>query len=245
MADRVVYLVSSVPRKAAETNLEFVDDVMLGQLLSEGWETSTTLPDRVLRVGGKSIKATMMVLKGAADNRGLSVRENGHERRSGGTMVTVTDDFGGSQQMDPARALVRVMDKMERALLNMGDTGHLGGARNHNMPGLQIVSGEMTQKAFDVGLLANRRGEKVSDCPFPKGSEAAQKWLQGFRLGDKNNANPQKADKVAIEEAYRVGVQAAKDFGEDDEVTCPYPAGSPLRPHWVDGFKQGGGRVEA
>ncbi len=241
MPDRVVYLVATVPRKAAESELEFVDDAGLGQLLADGWETSTTLPDRTLRVGGKSIKATMMVLKKAADNRGLVTSEEPRNRRAGGTMVTVTDDFGGNRQMDAGHALVRVMDKMERALLNMGDSGHLGGARNHNMPGLQIVSGEMVQKAFDIGLMAFRRGESESANPWP-GTEAGQSWLRGFRLGEKNP--PQDIDKVSEEECYQVGFRTAKDFGTDDEVACPFPAGSPKRVHWLRGFKAGGGRVE-
>ncbi len=243
MPDRVVYLVSTLPRKASESQLEFVDDSGLGQLLSDGWETSTTLPERTLKVAGKSIKATMMVLKRAAENRGMTMRDDQpHERRAGGTMVTLTDDFGDPQQMNPGHALVQVMDKMSRALANLGDTGHLGGARNHNMPGLQIVSGEMVQKAFDCGLMAYRRGESVDSCPFPPKSEARQTWLRGFRLGEKNP--PQEIDATSQEECYQAGFSTAKEFGADDEVTCPFPAGSFKRTHWLRGFKAGGGRVE-
>ncbi len=242
MPDRVVYLVSAMPKKSASSSLEFVDDEELGILLSQGWEVSTTIPDRLVKVAGKSVKATMMVLKSAGENRGLVMRdEPTRARRAGGTMVTVTDDFGGRQQMEPGHALVRVIDKMERALLNMGDPGHLGGARNHNMPGLQIVSGEIVQKAFDVGLMAARRGESEDANPWP-GTEAGQNWLKGFRLGQRDA--PQKADPIAAEEAYQVGLRTTKDFGPNDVVTCPYPPSSPLREHWIRGFRDGGGRVE-
>ncbi len=243
MPDRIIYLVGVLPKKASESSLEFVDDDMLGQLLSEGWEIGTTLPDRVVKAGGKSVKATMMVLKRAADNRGMVLRDEPmQERRAGGTMMTIHDEFGNQHHVEPARALAQVMTKMERALANLGDAGHLGGARNHSMPGLQIISGEMISKAWDVGFMAARRDEPVESNPFPPGSEVAQRWLRGYRAAGK--ALDQDLDSVAIKEAYQSGLTTAKEFGQEDEVTCPYPSGSPQRQHWLKGFRDGGGRVE-
>ena len=47
----------------------------------------------------------------------------------------------------------------------------------------------------------------------------------------------------AQQEAYNDGLGTARSLGRDDSAHCPYPRGSPLRPHWLDGFKAGGGRV--
>jgi ribosome modulation factor len=246
VADKIVYLVSSITEAMRnEPGLAFVDDADLSGWVSAGWEVVNTIP-REVQAGKRKVKATMIVLRRAGDNRGVSTVDRGHRHddldRPGNAMVTVTDDFGRQSQITPASMMIRTLEKMSTSLANLGDTGHLGGARNHNIPGLQIISSEVVQKAFDVGLLAQRRGEQPDACPFPSGSEAAMQWLRGYRTGE--GAPAQKATQDALDEAYRVGHSTAKLHAEHDVVTCPYPAGSPLRPAWVKGFTEAGGRVE-
>jgi ribosome modulation factor len=232
VADKIVYLVSVVTEAMrAEPGLAFVDDADLSGWASSGWEIVNTIAREVV-VSKRKVKATMVVMRRAADNRGMSTVDPGQRHddqdRPGTSLVTVTDDFGRQSQITPAHMLTRTLDKMERALSNLGDPGHLGGARNHNIPGLQIISSELVQKAFDVGLLAQKRGEQADDCPFPRGTHAAEQWLRGYRTG----------------ESYRAGKSTAELHAENDVVTCPYPPGSPLRPAWIKGFTEAGGRVE-
>lgn len=238
MADRIIYLVAKVTAAMQGGDLEFVDDARLGVLLSHGWETSTTLPDRKVTSGGKSFMATMIVLKNAADNRGVAVR--GQDRHGGKELVDTTDEFGNTQRVEPGKMLVRVMERLSNGLANLGDSGHLGSARNHSMPGLTIISGETVQKAWDCGALAARRGEPASACPFPVPSHAASQWLSGYRGGN----SAQSVTNGAADSAFRSGEASARQYAEDDEVSCPFPPGSPLRESWLRGFRNGGGRVE-
>jgi hypothetical protein len=244
VADKIVYLVSAITEAMrSEPGLAFVDDADLSGWASAGWEMVNTIPREVV-VGKRKVKATMIVMRRAVDNRGVSTtdRPGRGDDHPGSGMITVTDDFGRETQTSPAAMMVRTMDRMERALTNLGDPGHLGGARNHNIPGLRIISSEIVQKAFDVGLLAQRRGESATACIFPSGTEAAVQWLRGYRTGE--GAPVQEANQSSLDEAYRVGHETAKLHAIDDVVSCPYPAGSPLRPAWLKGFTDAGGRVE-
>lgn len=250
MADRIVYLVDTLTRDMEASELAFVDDTRLGAILAQGYEVTSTLPDRKVEAGRKKVKATMMVLRPSAENRGVSVAQpSGRfepDRRGdlGGGAISVTDAFGSKREVSLSRHLTETLDRMSQALIGLGDAGHLGGNRTQSFPGVTVISGEVVAKAYDVGVGAAMRGAPVESCPFPSMSEAQQQWLRGYRMGQAQAKNMPGADPVALGEARDAGRATARQFGQDDEVSCPYPPGSPLREAWMDGFREGGGRVE-
>ena len=249
MADRIVYLVDQLPRNlAADEPLEFVDDVRLTELTAgEGYEVVNTLPERKIRTAaGKTVKASMMILRPGAENRGVSVAgrrgddEDPPQRNRG--MVTVVDGYGRQIQMSPGQAMVH---EMSRGLARLGAAGHLGPTGDHNMPGLTVISGELVAKAWDSGALAAARGEPKSANPFPGGSEAHTLWLQGWtKITNEGHGQAAAVSPEALQRAEEEGYTLAQSLGKDDVVHCPYPRGTQQRERWLEGFKRGGGRVE-
>lgn len=245
MPDRVVYLVEEVTAAHKEAVLEFVDAEGLGELIAKGYETSTTLENQKVKVGGKPIKATMMILKQAAENRGVSVLDRHQERGdSGGQMISAEDGFGGTRQVSVAQAMVEATRALARATEDQGrHVGHLGAPSRVKIPGLTVISGEIISQAFDMGMLAGARGETQSACPFPLGSEAATKWLQGHKKGMERHSTMPAAMEIAraTEEGYNMAMSVDKDA----VVHCPYAGSHPmLKQAWMNGFKSGGGTVE-
>lgn len=236
MADRIVYLVTRVTKSMQQAGLEFVDDAGLARLLAQGFEVSSTLPDRKVRVDGKSVIATMMVLKPAIENRGVAL-SSGRE-----SQVKVQDDFGNDQSIDPQGLIVQTMQRLERGLATLGGASHLGGGSDRILPGMRIISAERVGQARDLGANAAMLGHPVESCPFPPGSEPAQLWLAGYRNAQRGAA--QHVSEYDTERAYEQGRQAALMHGPNDVVSCPYPASNVLRQAWVSGFRAGGGRVE-
>jgi ribosome modulation factor len=243
MTDRIVYLVPKVIQGMSGSDLEFVDDVELSNLLAAGWEVSTTMADRKVVVGKKVLKADLIVLKSSESNRGLSIADHSQQRGRGGD-VMVRDDFGGQQRFSTEQALANVLSDVKQALNRSGESSHLGSQQNHNLPGLTIISGQMISKAFDVGGLAANRGESADSCPFPPHTEAGQQWLAGYRNREGNRKAPAAISSLAAADAMRAGAHAALQYGAEDQVYCPYPQGSLLRDHWIAGFRASGGRVE-
>ncbi len=239
MADRTVYLVEKLPRDHEDSGLHFVDDAGLSALMADGYEVTATLPERKVQASGRSVKASMLVLRPAGENRGVSRREpDPDDAPRNGRSVTVRDGFGQERSLTPAAA---AMHEMVQALSRVGAVGHLGAAQNHSMPGLTIISGEMTGKAFDLGLLAGMRGEGKHASPFPPGSEAGTLWLQGwYKAGQ---AARQQVEPSALNQADSDGYALAQSLGDDDQVSCPY-SHPQLKAAWCDGFKRGGGRIE-
>lgn len=225
MADKIVYLVTKVTDRMRETNLSWVDDEMLSALMSEGYEQVSTM---VRKVAG--VKATMIVLRPSGENRGMVRAQES---------VHISDGFG-TREVSAPQAFANMHRELSLALQGMGDSGHLGGARNHSMPGMTIVSGELVGKAYDAGQIAANRGACPGSCPFPPGTAPYTKWMQGFRAAA---APPVAVSQQAQEQAYLDGLNTAQSLGRDDAAHCPYPRMSPLREHWLRGFKAAGGRV--
>lgn len=244
MADQSVYLVSKVTAAMRESSLSFVDDEGLSALLGDGWEVTTNM-QREVSVAGKRVKATMMILKQAADNRGVSVRGRDRDdldRPAGGTMISMDDGFGNSKDVPVMHALGRVLQSVERGLARSGEAGHLGASVDHSLPGMTIIPSSVISKAYDIGMNAAMTGKTEAACPFPSGSHPHSQWMKGFRKGLGTAGAPASPEEASG--ARQAGVVCAREHGPDDEVSCPYPAGSPLRRHWVEGFRSAGGRVE-
>ncbi len=242
MADRIVYLVNDITKQHTTAAVAFVDDAGLSQLLGEGFEITTTLPDRKVKAGTKTVVATMLVLRPSGENRGITTREEGYHRdKEGRNLITVNDDYGVPRQMSPTQATMR---EMTRALGRIGDAGHLGSARDHNMPGLTIISGELIGKAFDAGTIAASRGDREDANPFPPSTAPHTRWIEGFRKYYAQMETKPVAGSVALEEAHAEGYGIAQSLGQEDVAHCPYLRGNPLREAWLTGFTQGGGRVE-
>lgn len=243
MADRIVYLVDELTKHHTTAALAFVDDAGLNQLLGDGFEITSTLPDRKVKAGTKTVKATMMVLRPSAENRAVSAPDSPYHRDSEGrNLVTVNDDYGMPRQMTPAQATMR---EMTRALGRLGDVGHLGSARDHSMPGMTIISGELVGKAFDAGTVAASQGHPDTANPFPAGSAPHTRWLEGYRKYEASKLTTPEAGEVALANAFAEGKGIAQTLGPDDVAHCPYFPGNPLHAAWVDGFRSGGGRIQA
>lgn len=241
VGDRIVYLVEKLPRNHGDSGLEFVDDARLGELMGDGFEVTSTMPDRKVQANGKTVKAAMLVLRPSGENRGVSIRDRRDGRdaeHEGKNLVTVRDGFGQARSLTPAQA---TLHEVTRALARLGAPGHLGPAGDHNMPGLTIISGEMVGKAFDLGMGAAMRGDQKSANQFPPGTEAHTLWLQGWHKGKK--ADSVQIDGAALTRAEEEGYALAQSLAEDDVAHCPY-SNKALKSAWMDGFKRGGGRIE-
>ena len=247
MPDQNVYLVEKIsPAMIEDKRYIFVDDATLGEMMAAGWELSSTMKDRKLTVGGTKVVADMLILKQAAENRGVSVAEPRHVQsatnRDAGTGMTVTDEYGRIRQLSIPQAMVEALQNIGRGMTDMGQhPGHLGAPGRHNMPGMQVISGEMISKAYDMGLLAGASGQPKESNPFPAGSPPYTKWLQGFAKAP--SVATQKLTQDQLDEADELGYKLAKELGSDDIVHCPHshPA---LKAAWLRGFTRGGGRIE-
>ena len=231
MASKMVYLVSKVTAAMREFEVPCVDDKGLNALMAdENLEVQSTLPSKKVSFGGKPTKVTPMMLRTTQDHQGLTVAG----QQASSDLSSLEDGPGGQG------GLKALITGLSAAIQRSNDPCHLGGARDHSMPGLTIISGEVISKAYDAGMLAQRRGEGKASCPFPSGSEAAVKWRQGWEAGSRTPEVPAtKAELARIEEdAYNL----AKSLGRDDEVSPQYPAGSQRRKAWEAGFIRGGGR---
>lgn len=229
MADRIVYLVNKITNKL-NPNLEWVDDASLSALMAQGFEQVSAMERKV-----GSTKTVMIVLRPSDENRGMTRREPELEN------MDLPDQFGNSRQVSIMQAVAQTNRDIALAIQGMGAAGHLGGARNHSMPGVSIISGELVGKAFDLGQTAAKRGLPEGECPFPVNSAPFVKWMQGYRSA--TGSGGVEVSARAREDAFMNGLNTARSLGQSDRVTCPFPPGSPLRDYWLEGFTRGGGRI--
>lgn len=239
MADRIVYLVTKQTKVTKDSDLEYVTDSQLNKLLAEGYSIASTTPRKM----GK-LDVTMLVLKPAADERGLSAPREERRERSDPHELSVPDDFGGTRKITLGQAFVESLGKMTRGLSTMGQhTGHLGAPANHSMPGLSIISGYDIGRAWDLGLAAQYSGQPLDSNPFPAGSIPHTKWLEGWRAGEQSAGGAtEDINPEALKDCYQQGKSLARRLGPDDEVNCPYQGQK--RKAWLHGFTDGGGRIE-
>ena len=247
MPDRVVYLVDKQTKITKASDLEYITDAKLSELLVEGYSIASSTPRKA---GG--VPCIMMVLKSAADERAVAVREpddiepprrrqlSHPATRDVPTTVTVHDEFGAAREISMQQAMIETMGKIGRGMTNLGEhPGHLGAPGQHNLPGMTIVSGYSIGRAYDLGMIAAKSGQPADSNPWP-GTSAGTKWLQGYRAGEKDaDALP----PAAATECYNDGYHTAQSLGKDDDATCPYQSPAKKRA-WLEGFRAGGGVVE-
>lgn len=234
---RIVYLVEKIPKEPGD--IPFVDDAGLAELLAEGLEITST--SEQVRGG---VKTVMMVLKPAADNRGVSVVPG--DRRGPGELHVLGDEAGASEGGTMGRALATMTKELGRILSSGG--GHLGSPQQHQIPGMTIIPGDVVAKAYDYGQNVGRNGGPSSECPFPSGSVAATTWLRGWHAGRQGAADNAKAvsDPEQLDAAYKRGKSDAEFFQDDPnvEVHCPFSnSAADLKAAWIRGFREGGGTV--
>jgi len=244
MADRIVFLVDKIPK--GDATVEVVDDDTFSTLVATGFEVINQMEGRSVTVGGKKVKATMIVLRPSGENRGVTrARQHDEDEDAGGPpsrgMVQVRNEYGVMVPMTPAAAASHAVI---RALQDIGAPGHLGPVRDHSLPGLSIISGETVSKAWDTGALAGKRGDPESANPFPVGSMPHTKWLQGYHKI--KGSTQMDVSEGALEEAYRLGKTLAEDLKDSPhaKVTCPYEPRNPCHARWCTGFTDGGGTIE-
>lgn len=248
MPDRVVYLVDKLTKVTKASDLNFITDTQLSDLLAEGYSIASSTERKA---GG--VACLMMVLKSAADERAVTVHRDVDDeppRRSRGlahpatrnvpTTVTTYDEFGGARELSLQQAMVETLRTMGRGMTNLGEhPGHLGAPGQHSLPGMTIVSGSSVGRAYDLGMIASKSGQPVESNPWP-GTQAGTKWLQGYRAGEKDtDALP----PAAALECYNEGFHIAQSLGTNDDVTCPYQSPAKKKA-WIEGFRAGGGVVE-
>jgi ribosome modulation factor len=241
MADQLIYLVETVTAAMEDHDPVCLSDSGLAAKLGDGFEVISTMPTKKVTIG-KKVSVTPMLLRqaGGAKNAVALHREQPSPRRDGFEITNRDEGYDGGGHS--GGLITQMMSKLTTALTNLGDgASHLGAPRNHSMPGMTIVSGELVSKAWDTGMNAARCGHPRSSCPFPVGSEPATKWLQGYKKGAEADVNVgSKALGTIEEDAYAL----AKSLDVNDVVDCPYAPGSEKHSAWLAGFKRGGGRVE-
>lgn len=238
MADKLIYLVDTYTKAMDDHEPECLDDTRFAARLSDGYEQLSTLPSKKVKIGSKSVQVTPMVLRIKGEKHALSVGAHhspvdadapeGTSSRILTTFTSMVDKLTKSV----STALARTSD----------DASHLGQLRDHSMPGLSIISGELVSKAYDAGAIARDSGQPLSACPFPKGSAPATKWHQGWHAASKVPPT----DSAALDRVRADACALAQSLSGDDEVEvqCPFRPGTDTHHAWVKGFKEGGGKVE-
>jgi len=245
MTDTLIYLVDKYSRAMDNHSPECVDDQLFAAKLLEGYEQVSTLPTKKVKFGSKTLQVTPMILRLKGRNNALSVPrgfedEHADFEQQEGTALSVASqgsilkrfgDFAKNIEQGITRALSRQSD----------GASHLGAYRDHNMPGLSIVSGELVSKAFDAGQLAKGAGISAGECPFPEGSAPATKWRQGWHANQDQEVSSEALGRIS-EDARQLALSLKSD--PDAEVRCPFRKGSSTHAAWLEGFVAGGGRVE-
>lgn len=238
MADILVYLVDSYTKAMGDHTPECVDDVRFAAKLGEGFEQLSTMPAKKVKIGGKQVTVIPMILRQQGGARNALTVSRDDDQSDNPTNVNPKNAvaiFGGM--------LDSLTKSISTALARTGDGGsHLGAPREHSMPGLTIVSGELVGKAYDAGSIARSSGSTLDGCPFPNGSAAATRWRQGWLAsGKEQQVDPVALDRIRADaEALAISLEGDPDA----QVDCPYRPGTSTHAAWVDGFKRGGGRVE-
>lgn len=239
MADKLIYLVDTYTKAMDGHEPECLDDTRFAARLSEGYEQLSTLPSKKVKIGSKSVQVTPMVLRIKGDRNALSVSDNR------GPDVEFHEVEGTSSRI--LTTFTSMVDKLTKSVSTAlartsDDASHLGKLRDHSMPGLSIISGELVSKAYDAGAIAKDSGQPLSACPFPKGSAPATKWHQGWHAASKVPPT----DSAALDRIRADACALAQSLSGDDEVEvqCPFRPGTDTHHAWVEGFKKGGGKVE-
>jgi ribosome modulation factor len=247
MADRMIYLVDKLTKAMEDSSVPCVDDEGLNDLLAKGLEVVSTLPSASKDVGGKKrVKVTPMLLRAKTETKALALVDAEPDeplpRPRGGDDFSLT--IPEVMPRNGGQMMGLIMGKLTQAITALSardDASHLGSVRNHSMPGLTIVSGEVVQKAWDAGMSAGARGESMNACPFPPGSQAATRWLQGWQVGQKG-VHRQEVDSGTLDRIRADAEVLARSLPDEADVSCPYPRGSQTEAAWIEGFTQGGGR---
>jgi hypothetical protein len=109
----------------------------------------------------------------------------------------------------------------------------LGTSDFNGLPGMKVANSMIINHAYSMGCDAAKRGEPITNCPWPEGIGRTQ-WLKGYKAAGASGDTT---------DAYAAGKFAAQ--GDADlEVHCPYPSGTAHYNEWLRGFKAGGGVVK-
>ncbi len=135
---------------------------------------------------------------------------------------------------------------LSRGVSVQSDNGsYLGGGSEFrelmSAAGVDVRAGTTGAAAYGMGVDCAKTQGFAHDCPFDAGTLPHQEWHKGFQAGGGNMPVP--ADEAALAEAFEFGKKAAKG-PPDLVVSCPFPPRSDLYLKWLDGFKDGGGKVE-
>lgn len=182
-------------------------------LLAEGWEIASS---ETKKISGKRVDVHRLYKP--SKERGVSVRQP-DERQS----LTERQHTGGND----ARGV----------MVAPSNNSFLGTSDFNGLPGLKIANSLVLNHAYAMGADAANTGQPESTCPWPSGLGRTQ-WINGYRAAGRQI----KAPSGSLDDAREAGTAAAK--GEaDNEVSCPYPKGTPQYAAWLEAFKAAGGEV--
>jgi len=187
-------------------------------LLTEGWEIKSSTTKRI---DGK--KVDLHHLYKPSKERGLTTVQPSERDESHALMEH--QHRGGND----ARGV----------MVAPSNNSFLGTSDFDGLPGLKIANSLVIRHAFASGTDAANTGLPESTCPWPSGLGRTQ-WLNGYHAAVR--ANDTKSDVWgSLDDAREAGANAAKGV-EDDEVSCPYPAGTRQYNAWLEAFKAAGGK---
>lgn len=241
MADRLIYVFDG-KRPRGEPQVEVLTTAEFGTALAEGWEIVSQMDGKPIPwspAASKPVLGERVILRRREDNRALVTGDG--ERRAGGDVVIIRDDYGRSRTVSTSEALGESMRQLAISLRQQAQGGacHLGAPGRHDIPGVTVISAEIVAKAFDVGMQAGIAGASKESNPFPPGTEAHTIWLRGYHKG--TTIQEVKPGQSEMERAYADGKRTVSEFGPNDEVTCPYRGY--LRAEWERGYREAGGKI--
>jgi hypothetical protein len=223
MSRREVYLIDDLG-DAPESNLSFVDQEDLNDLLDEGYKIKSSKEKEI-----KGIKCKKIEL---SDGKDVSI-------------------VGGQESANALSVIGdAIADGLKKALIVPDSSSHLGApVDTGGVEGMQAFPASVVQQAFDNGTVAFRNKKSLADNPFDPESDPGIKWAQGFSAGMAAPAIPEpNYDKEQLKYAEREGYAAAKAAaesekdGEEIPVACNY-RGKMLEA-WKEGFERGGGTIK-
>jgi ribosome modulation factor len=185
-------------------------------LLEQGWEIKES---STKRIDGK--KVDVHHLYKPSKERGVSVVQP--SERDERTSLMEHQHRGGSD----ARGV----------MVAPSNNSFLGTSDFQGLPGIKVANNLVINHAYAMGTDAANTGQPESACPWPSGLGRTQ-WLNGYRAAGRQAHAP----ATSLDDARDAGTAAARG-AEDDEVSCPYPTGTPQYQAWLEAFKAAGGKV--
>jgi ribosome modulation factor len=216
VSDRIVY----VHADHESDSVNIITPKAFDALLEQGWEIKSS---ETKKISGKRV--VVHHLYKPSKERGVSVVQP--SERDERTSLMEHQHRGGSD----ARGV----------MVAPSNNSFLGTSDFQGLPGIKVANNLVINHAYAMGTDAANTGQPESACPWPSGLGRTQ-WLNGYRAAGRTNQQPKSDVWGSLDDAREAGTNAARG-AEEDEVSCPYPTGTPQYQAWLEAFKAAGGKV--